>query len=208
MTKKTFPIIQTVPIGSLALDDAGAFKIGPFGSALKKAELVSRGIPVAGIENILPNCFVRDFHKFITPQKFAELADYEIRPGDVIVTTMGTIGRAAVAPESLGRAIFDSHLFRMRLDTTRANPDYVCYAINSNRVVAQLAHKAHGSIMEGLNTSILKECTIPLPGLPEQERITTLLKRSEHYRVAIEETLRQTNHLLQTLIDETFPVKT
>ena len=36
---------------------------------------------------------------------------------DVLVTTMGTIGRAASAPSDIGRAIFDSHLFRMRVDT-------------------------------------------------------------------------------------------
>src|SRR5438105_994396 len=98
-----------VPVGELALNQSGAFKIGPFGSSLKKTELVECGIPVAGIENVLPNRFVKGFRRFITPEKFAELSDYEIVPDDVLVTTMGTIGRAAAAPIDLGRAIFDSH---------------------------------------------------------------------------------------------------
>ena len=47
-----YPIVQ---VGDLALEESGSFKIGPFGSSLKKNELVSSGIPVIAIENVLPN---------------------------------------------------------------------------------------------------------------------------------------------------------
>jgi type I restriction enzyme, S subunit len=87
----TTPIVH---IGELAQNDRGAFKIGPFGSSLKKSELVSSGIPIAGIENVLPNEFVKGFRRFITRKKFEELSDYEMEPGDVLVTTMGTIGES------------------------------------------------------------------------------------------------------------------
>jgi len=68
----------TVQVGELALNDSGAFKIGPFGSSLKKTELVGSGIPVAGIENVMPNKFLKGFRRFITARKFEELSDYEI----------------------------------------------------------------------------------------------------------------------------------
>jgi type I restriction enzyme S subunit len=168
----------TVHVGELALNNAGAFKIGPFGSSLKKTELVESGIPVAGIENVLPNEFVKGFRRFITPQKFEELSDYEILPDDVLVTTMGTIGRAASAPPDIGRVIFDSHLFRMRVDTGRVFPAYLCYAINSDLVAHQLARMSRGAIMEGLNTKILRECSIPLPRISEQRRIAQDLQQA------------------------------
>lgn len=85
-------------IGSLALNEPGAFKIGPFGSLLKKGELVDDGFAVAGIENVLPNQFVAGFRRYVTAAKFAELSQYRLMPDDVAVTTMGTIGRAAVVP--------------------------------------------------------------------------------------------------------------
>jgi type I restriction enzyme S subunit len=183
-----------VHVGELALNDSGAFKIGPFGSSLKKTELVESGIPVAGIENVLPNKFVKGFRRFITPQKFDELSDYEILPNDVLVTTMGTIGRAASAPLDVGRAIFDSHLFRMRVDTSRVYPPYLCYALNSDLVASQLARMARGSIMEGLNTTILRECSIPLPKMYEQRRIAGRLEqvnrlcRTRRYALALTDT--------------------
>lgn len=173
---------STVHVGELALNDSGAFKIGPFGSSLKKTELVESGIPVAGIENVLPNKFVKGFRRFITAKKFEELSDYEILPNDVLVTTMGTIGRAASAPSDLGRVIFDSHLFRMRVDTSRVFPPYLCYVLNSDLVATQLARMARGAIMEGLNTKILRECSIPLPEMSEQQRIAGRLEQADWLR--------------------------
>jgi type I restriction enzyme S subunit len=170
---------QMVQIGSLESNERGAFKIGPFGSSLKKSELVKAGIPVAGIENVLPNRFEKNFRRFISPEKLKELADYEIRAADILVTTMGTIGRAAVAPPDLGRAIIDSHLFRMRLDRNRVYPQYLCYALNSGFVAIQLSRNARGAIMEGLNTTILRECVVPLPSLPEQQRIAGILEQAD-----------------------------
>jgi type I restriction enzyme S subunit len=172
----------TVQVGELALNNTGAFKIGPFGSSLKKTELVESGIPVAGIENVLPNKFVKGFRRFITPRKFDQLSDYEILPDDVLVTTMGTIGRAASAPPDVGRAIFDSHLFRMRVDTRRVFPAYLCYALNSELVASQLTRMARGAIMEGLNTTILRECSIPLPEMSEQQRIAGRLEQGDRLR--------------------------
>lgn len=196
--------MKMVEIGSLALNKKGAFKIGPFGSSLKKSELVSSGIPVAGIENVLPNEFVKGFRRFITPQKFDELSDYEILLGDVLVTTMGTIGRAAVVPPNLERTIFDSHLFRMRVDINQVYPSYLCYAVNSDIVVRQLNRMARGSIMDGLNTTILKECVIPLPPLLEQERIVKVLDQASGLCAQQREAMRQAEHLFNTLLHKAF----
>ncbi|MGA2983702.1 MAG: restriction endonuclease subunit S [Terriglobia bacterium] len=194
----------TVHVGELALNDSGAFKIGPFGSSLKKTELVESGIPVAGIENVLPNNFVKGFRRFITARKFEELSDYEILPDDVLVTTMGTIGRAASAPPDVGRAIFDSHLFRMRVDTRRVFPPYLCYALNSDLVASQLARMARGAIMEGLNTTILRECSIPLPEMPEQRRIAERLEQADRLRRTRRYALELTDTFLPAAFLELF----
>ena len=174
------PVVQ---IGELALDGNEAFKIGPSGSSLKRTELVRSGIPVAGIENVLPNSFEKRFRRFITKDKFTELSDYEIVADDVLVTTMGTIGRAAVVPPDLGRAIFHSHLCRIRVDTTRVIPSYLCYALNRDSIARQLSRLAKGSIMEGLNTAMLRECLIPLPDVSGQRRIIAELDQAARFRV-------------------------
>lgn len=184
-----------VTIGDLASSEPGAFKIGPFGSSLKKSELIGRGIPVLGIENVLPNHFEMGGKRFISPTKFEELVDYAIRPDDILVTTMGTIGRAAVVPKARLTAIIDSHLFRMRVDARRILPRYLAYALNSSDLARQLAKKSRGAIMDGLNTTILKECALRVPPLRDQELVlsqldeATQLSRKRRFALAISESL-------------------
>jgi type I restriction enzyme S subunit len=188
--------VSLVAIGDLALNNNGAFRIGPFGSSLKKGELTPEGIAVVGIENVHPNKFVKCFRRFIPPKKFKELADYSILPKDILVTTMGTIGRAAVAPADLGDAIIDSHLFRMRVDEKRVLPEYLCFALNSTLVVRQLSQKARGAIMDGLNTTILKSCIIPLPSLSVQTDIVAILNRANRLRLACHYAIEISNDFL------------
>lgn len=196
--------IETVQVGSLAADEPGAFKIGPFGSSLKKTELIPAGIPVAGIENVHPNEFVKGFRRFISAEKFDQLAAYAIQPGDVLVTTMGTIGRAAVAPGDVGTAIIDSHLFRMRVDATHVDPQYLCYALNSELIVSQLEQLSHGAIMDGLNTTILKECVLPVPDLDDQRRIVGILHEADRVRRLRRYELELSEHLFGSLLHRAF----
>jgi len=175
--------MQEVEIGSLEAPDKGSFKIGPFGSSLKVHEFVPSGIPVLGIENIHANHFLKRLRRFITKEKHRELSKYNVMPDDILVSTMGTIGRAAVVPKGVGTAIYDGHLFRMRTDTQKVVPKYLCYAINGYEgLLRQLKRESRGAIMDGLNTTILRECLIPLPSLPEQKRIAAILDKADRLR--------------------------
>jgi len=204
-------VYAEVKIGTLSHPSPGSFKIGPFGSALKKDELVHSGIPVVGIENVLPNRFVTSFRKFITDDKYGQLSQYAIEAGDILVTTMGTIGRAAVVPKDIGTAIIDSHLFRMRLNQSMVDPHYLCYAINGySGLQQQLAQMSRGSIMAGLNTTILKECSIPLPPLAEQQRIAANLTEQmaavDRARAAAEAQLAAAHKTPHAYLREVFQV--
>ena len=166
-----------VKLGELCDPTKGSSRIGPFGSSLRKDELSESGIPLIGIENILPNRFEQCFRRFISTAKYSELKDYTVKPGDVLVSTMGTIGRCAIVPDNIETAIIDSHLFRFRLDRSEADPTFICYAINGfPDLIQQLEKKSSGAIMAGLNTTILRECMVPLPPLPEQQRIAGVLR--------------------------------
>ncbi len=194
-----------VAIGKLEASERNAFKIGPFGSSLKKAELVAEGIPVLGIENVLANWFKPPFKKHITKDKYRQLHQYSVRQGDVLVTTMGTIGRAAVVPHIGEPMIIDSHLFRMRLNLELADPSYLCFALNGYLgLQQQLEQRSRGAIMAGLNTTILKECTIPLPSLPEQQRIAGILSRADRLRRLRRYALEMSESYLQGVFLEMF----
>lgn len=170
---------QTIPLEALVLQQKGGIKIGPFGSQLKKRDLVSSGIHVIGIENVLSGRFDGLGARFISPEKFKTLRTVEIVPGDLLLTMMGTIGKVAIVPDGTGPSIMDSHLLRVRPDQNLCRTDYLAWAIvGSSAVQAAIEGQAHGAIMQGLNSDIVRSLPIPVPSVAEQQRIVSVLDRA------------------------------
>jgi len=173
---------QTKKLKYLLNDDVG-IKIGPFGSSLKAEFIRNSGYKVYGQENVIEDDFTVGY-RYIDEDKFSELAVYELIFGDVIVTMMGTTGKSKVIPEGIARGIMDSHLLRMRFNSL-AVPEFVSMLINDSfYIYSQLKISSKGSIMEGLNSTIVCSLLIALPSLREQEEIlhflTIELRRIDH----------------------------
>jgi type I restriction enzyme S subunit len=163
-------------IANLAKENKGSIKIGPFGSQLKKAEMVDSGIRVYGQENVYRKNFNTGEY-FITSEKFQKLKTVEIFPGDVLITMMGTIGDCCVVPSDIEKGIMDSHLMRIQAEKT-INPYYLARLIRESLIVRkQIVEMSQGGIMGGLNLSIVKEIKIPVPSLEEQTQIENIMTR-------------------------------
>ena len=101
--------------------------------------------------------------------------------------------------------IYDSHLFRMRFDKTRVVPMFVSYAINGfSRLKNEIVQRSSGAIMSGLNTKILRTCSIPLPPLEEQKRIVGILNKVEEIKKLREESDKKTDELKSSLLQMAF----
>ncbi|MCG2603016.1 MAG: restriction endonuclease subunit S, partial [Achromobacter sp.] len=91
-------------------------KCGPFGSALKKDELVDAGVPVWNMDNIASDGrMVLPFRMWITADKYDELATYSVKDGDIIISRAGTVGKMCVARMNGQPAIISTNLIRVRL---------------------------------------------------------------------------------------------
>lgn len=112
-----------------------------------------------------------------------------------------------LAPPNIETAIIDSHLFRMRVDKNRVFPPYLCYAINGYQgLKRQLKQMARGAIMDGLNTTILKECSIPLFTLEKQKRIAAILDKTDRLRRQHRFAQTLSDSFLQTVFNKLFDV--
>lgn len=158
------------------LKDYEGIKIGPFGSALRLEYIQEDGCKVYGQEHLINADFSLG-HKYIDEDKFNELSVCEILPGDLVVSMMGTTGKCQVVPEDIERGIMDSHLLRLRPNELIL-PFYLALLINdSDYIRYQITTNGKGSIMEGLNSLIVKELLIALPPLTEQKSIAAFLDR-------------------------------
>ena len=179
-------------------------KIGPFGSQLKLDEMSVSGYKVYGQANVIARDFAKG-RKFIAPSKFQELAACEIRPGDLVVTMMGTSGRCGCVPQNAVPGIMDSHLLRLRT-TASLNHRFVALVIDESRYIKeQVGVVGKGSIMQGLNSGMIKNLLLTIPPLPEQVAIVRFLgyvdRRIRRYIKAKQKLIKLLKEQKQAIID-------
>ncbi|WP_404345199.1 restriction endonuclease subunit S [Vreelandella venusta] len=164
-------------VESLLSNVPNPMRSGPFGSALLKKELVTDGIPFLGIDNVHVEYFRQSFKRFITEDKFKELKRYEVFPGDVMVTIMGTVGRCCVVPDGVGKAISSKHVWTITLDKDKYVPELLCWQINyANWVKQQFKNESQGGVMDSISSGTLKNLVIPVPPIEEQRKIVKVYR--------------------------------
>lgn len=154
-------------------------RIGPFGSSLTGKVNSDGDYKVYGQWNIVGNDFNAG-KNFISSETFENLISYKIVSGDILISMMGTVGKCAIIPNNVSPGIMDSHVVKTRLNLARILPRYFAFVYdkdNSNIIYNQILKYKRGSIMDGLNSSLIKSFKLPLPPVAEQEAIAAFLDR-------------------------------
>ncbi|MDX6749219.1 restriction endonuclease subunit S [Geminicoccaceae bacterium 1502E] len=170
---------EVIALEELLAQVACPMRSGPFGSALRANELVQAGVPLLGIDNVQVEHFEATFSRFVSPAKASELFRYRAFPGDVVITIMGTVGRACVIPEGYGELLSSKHLWTMTFDTGIVVPRLISWQLNfAPWVKAWFRKESQGGIMDAIQSSTLRTLKLPVPPRVEQERM------AERYDVA------------------------
>ena len=151
----------------------GSIKAGPFGSQLTASEMTETDFKVYTQRNVID----RDLKKgsdYISSKKFSTLRAFKVVPGDVLITSRGTIGRTVLVPEGCERGILHPCLLRVHPDGKRLVPEFLMTLIQDSQILQQqLTFLSNATTIDVIYTNTLANIVIPVPPLNEQ---TTLLK--------------------------------
>ena len=160
----------------LFADGDNGLKIGPFGSAIRGKTLEEGPYKIYNQAHLIQNDFNLNRH-FVSEETYQQLASYRVKPGDVLFSMMGTIGKCRIMPDGYPEGIMDSHLLKAGLNQ-KILPEFFVYAYDkdySEQVISQLLYASNGTIMNGLNSTILKSVVIAVPPIEKQRKIVKYL---------------------------------
>ena len=153
----------------------GSIKTGPFGSHLISTDMQSGTIKVYNQRSVIDGDFDSG-DSFISEEKFTELASFETFPGDLLITTRGTIGRAAILPENAERGILHPCLLRLQPDNSQIDTKFLRTLIQDSKLMkTQLNYLSNATTIEVIYSYTIASVIIPVPPCAEQDAIMEFL---------------------------------
>ena len=182
-------------------DEKKSIRSGPFGSALLKSELTESGFPFLGIDNVQTEKFIGKYKRYVGEEKFKELRRYEVFPGDVIITIMGTVGRCCVIPDIQERCLSSKHTWTMTFRKELVPPEIVCWQLNHfSRTRKHFTESGQGGVMDSISSSTLKTTKIPLPSsMQELEKVTRFYTSSLRAEKKLSDKISKLQHMKKGL---------
>ncbi|MCR5523868.1 MAG: restriction endonuclease subunit S [Clostridia bacterium] len=165
------------------------FVRGPFGGALKKEIFVKEGFAIYEQQHAIYGLW--SFRYFIDETKFSEMKRFEVKPGDILMSCSGTMGKTSIVPTDCVKGIINQALLKLTTKNVVSNR-YIKLFMDSQWFQDALKKQtAGGAIQNVASVTVLKDLAIPVPSLPEQQRIVSVLDTFEASIANLEQQLAQ-----------------
>ena len=173
---------------SEVLEDKGYIR-GPFGSALKRGELLDEGIPVYEQQHAIYD--IRDFRFFINDEKFEEMKRFQVQTDDLIISCSGTVGKVSIIEADDPKGIISQALLLLRVDKKRIEPLYLKYFFTSKEGYNAIVSRSSGSVQVNISRrEVIENIPMNLPDIDTQKKIVSILSAIDR-RIKVNEKINK-----------------
>ncbi len=178
-------------------NSSDSMKVGPFGSALSGSDFTDEGKWVYNQRVVLDNNFSENA-TFVSEEKFQEMRSFAVYPGDILITTRGTIGKVAIVPEGANEGVLHPCIIKFRVDKEMIIPELLQLIFNeSDFVKDQFTLMSNATTIEVIYSYSLKDILLPVIPADEQEKIYGYLSKK---CIAIDGIISEKQKALATII--------
>lgn len=192
------------------LGDVCGFVRGPFGGSLKKNIFKQNGYAVYEQQHAIYDQFNK-VRYFIDENKFNEMKRFELNPGDLIMSCSGTMGKIAIVPENIKKGIINQALLKLSPSKKVLNVFLKLWMQSENFQDSLKEYSGGAAIQNVASVAILKNIEIPLPPLPEQQRIVAILDEAfaaiAKAKTNAEQNLKNAKELFESYLQGVFENK-
>jgi type I restriction enzyme S subunit len=167
-------VIESTTLAQLA--ERGVLYVND-GYRTKASELGADGLPVLRVAEVRDGSIQPAFKDRVRGEFRPKMGGKTSRPDDVLITTKGTVGRAAMVPESLPEFVYSPQLCVLRvLDDQVISPRWLYAWVRSPAFQRQANVVAGQTDMAPyINLVDLRRMTVELPSLPAQQAVAEVL---------------------------------
>jgi len=177
-------------LGDLA--KAGHLEFGD-GYRTKRAEHGKPGIPILRVAEVLDGKILPALEDYVSDAYRDSMGQKISQPGDVVLTTKGTVGRVAIMPSNSPEFVYSPQLcyFRLRPGSPLL-ARYLYYWFKSEQFWSQArSRKSQTDMADYLNLADIRSLEISLPELREQQAVTSVLGALDD-KIAVNERIATT----------------
>lgn len=159
----------------------GEMRVGPFGSTLSTTDYVENGKWVYNQRLVLDENF-KENDICISDDKYKELIGFRVFPGDVLITTRGTIGKTTIVPEGAPEGVLHPCIIRFRTDKEKTSNELIRLIFNETDLLKnQVEYMSNSTTIEVIYSYSLKEVSVPVIPYEEQKIIISCIKEKMSY---------------------------
>ncbi len=163
------------------------------GFAFKPEQWTTEGVPIIRIQNLNNPDAPFNYYDGVVPEKV------RVANGDLLISWSASLGTYIWEG---GDAYLNQHIFKVEFDKGNIDKMYLKYAVSSK--LDAMANLVHGATMKHIVKKDFDNTLIPVPPLPNQRQIVSLLDKLNLVIEKKKEQVRQLDNLAQAIFYDMF----